>query len=369
MMLALPEVKALTDKIPAAALLIEPDPIHLRFFQYARDSRMPLRDQCQYLGLPWIARKIPPGFETIAAISVARSLAPSVFSAAMPPNEEEFHDWVSEIIQIDELIINESARRWYAFHCLELKKKSEGNSIRAFQLYAEMRDTFPKVSVDHILEHYETNLRRLRTQRECELVFSGIGTIGQHFYSARNSFRFPTLPSRDYDLFDVQSPRQHNYENGRTGPHILLNFEITLLDSQEQFRTIGDEMENCISDKTEDTPRGVKVDYFDRFATGRSHFAVFRIHKNAMAVVEYTQDWRPIQYEGPQGSSISDERLLDVILRLFPDLMQNWPASKDERDTTKKRDPMEVRISLHDFETLPETIEIDSRGWTGDWND
>lgn len=36
MMLALPEVKALTDKIPAAALLIEPDPIHLRFFQYAR---------------------------------------------------------------------------------------------------------------------------------------------------------------------------------------------------------------------------------------------------------------------------------------------------------------------------------------------
>jgi hypothetical protein len=150
MMLALPEVAHLIERVPIAAALIDPhDPVHLRYFQHAREDNVSLQEQCRVLGIKWCLRKVPKecfDFETNDLedqaqrfFDVAERLSPSAFVQYLPKDPARANIWADNFIRAVGALRENTADacRWLAAHITELP---EGADVREYARFVRPRE-------------------------------------------------------------------------------------------------------------------------------------------------------------------------------------------------------------------------------------
>lgn len=111
----LPAVEYLTDRIPAAKLVLRPDPMVAVYLQQAKDADYSLRKQCDELGIPWSARLLEGDELTKEAVMVAAFLPSSVFAQTKAPG-----NWAHMVLQAYRLNCVDEAIVWVAFHAAEI---------------------------------------------------------------------------------------------------------------------------------------------------------------------------------------------------------------------------------------------------------
>jgi len=113
----LPAVEYLVDRIPAARLVLKPEPMVAIYLQQAKETGLGLREQCEELGLPWAARLLQGDEITIEAIKVAAILTPSTFAQTKRAGA-----WAGIVLHAYALGSCDEAVAWVAMHADEIER-------------------------------------------------------------------------------------------------------------------------------------------------------------------------------------------------------------------------------------------------------
>lgn len=324
MMLALPEVRALTDKIPAAVLFIEPNEIQLRYFQNAATEKKTLRQQCEDIGLPWNARKIPADLVSMEAVEVARDMDPSLYAQAAPKDPEQYRAWVNMMHNSPD--IKDDALTWYAFHGLELFKLTHETNYDPrtiiFEYVAHVGSLHKSTSAKRVFELGREHVELSRWQ-EGEY----------HRRMVANELAFMSrYELRGRSMWELEKP--HEYPVPILLPRDVQGFEFQLLDTQSDFMEEGRAMHHCVSA------------YHGNRVRGLCHVASVRKDGKRIATVEYAQNWIPIQVKGPCNKPVKSIKLQDAIEAFaeFAKTQSNDPkttkSDDDEAQTTNIETPL-----------------------------
>lgn len=114
----IPAVKYLIEKIPAARVVIAQDGVTAAYLMEAKHLGLPLKKQCEDLGIPWTARLLTEGEVSVDAVKVASFLAPSVFSQSKP--KERFTNWAARVLDVYESGCPEEVVTWAAWNVAAL---------------------------------------------------------------------------------------------------------------------------------------------------------------------------------------------------------------------------------------------------------
>lgn len=361
MMLELPEVKRLVDRIPIARLRIKANPIQLRYFQHAGEAKIPLNAQCEVLGIPWHARKVHADAVCKEALKAAKLLSPAAFNSEMPDDPEKQRQWfkdVSEIVweRLDEKSIIWLARNkkelgaefravagWLSVHPIShlsvrpktvLKKRRE-NSVQGVTITVNRSDVWREAS-RHFTEMIRDNT--LLYGRGVGRPLAIMERSGTHGYAIsaggsgghtgvdlrshqdmdangglpipprlanelahRGWFAPPEMHLSDSDEPDttpIDYPQRMKSAYSPGGVH-----SIRLLTTPEEFTEEGSRMNHCAGS------------YFRHAKQGRCHVATVELVESGakVATVEYSPDWEVVQVKSHSNRPVRDSAVLDLI--------------------------------------------------------
>lgn len=339
LMLALPEVAYFVERVPVARLVVAADPIQLRFFQHARDSNMPLKDQCRLLGIPWHARKVSTAAVCDELLEVARFMEATIFVQCLPAEAEAGKPWAAAQIECKEA--PEDARRYIARHANEVYgPESVKRYLRSRDRQQIALNLRPATLRQRAEEWFAQTQEAERARRREMNVWGGIGNqIGNDDWLRRAYLRDRQGMNYEYQqqvLNEYQ--RQMAYDWGNAGalggrrahvtdkspieyaPELLTpvehnGFAIRLLRTHEEFANEGKRMHHCVEQ------------YFSRAKGGGCYIVSAEHRGKKYATAEFTRDWELIQAKGPANRSVADDASLVAALRHFAAVKRDAKAT------------------------------------------
>ncbi|MBO6755430.1 MAG: PcfJ domain-containing protein [Roseibium sp.] len=283
MMLALPEVRALTDKIPAAELFIEPNEVQLRYFQNSAEEKRSLREQCEHLGMPWAARKIGKDRLSMHAVEVARDMEPSLYSQAAPEDPKEFRDWIDLMHNAPTFRHAESAR-WYTLNALEAPKPDGTLRAAAIAYDGNVGPIHKGTSVKRVVAYGIQHIRISeweRTAYELQRMWARHSILGPYYHrplSGPPVYKDELIAGVDFG-----------------------DLTFCVLDTLRAFVSEARRMHHCVDR------------YFERQQRGGCHIVSVSTGNKPLYTVEYSSDWRPVQIKGPCNKPIKNTKHLEAI--------------------------------------------------------
>jgi hypothetical protein len=344
LMLALPEVAHLVERIPAARLVIEADPIQLRFFQHARDSNMSLKEQCRLLGIPWHARRITEATATPEALEAAKVSDPTIFASCFPAEDAEAaKKWCAVTIEMKDAPV--PVRRWLARNAVAVF--DQWGSVKRYIVSRECVGPAPSLKPETLIERavaWAAETERAYGLRMRELY--GFGG-----YDARNAMNDAWVRN----AYLQQAAQQYNpYQNGLYAPHrdqiedrsdIAYTphqlapvehggFTVQLLNTHRQFSDEGKRMHHCVET------------YFPRAKGGGCFIvSVTDARGKKIATAEFTPDWELIQAKGPTNTNVRDNERLVAALRHFGAQKTQEPVAAVPKPAAEPAEPVQATSS------------------------
>lgn len=330
LMLALPEVSYLVERIPIAEVVLKPTAIHLRFCQHAKQSRMPLKEQCQLLCIPWHARKVSREVASKAALEAARITAPTVFAQAYPSGTSPAREWVARVVETKDWPA--AMRHWLAFNVLSVSDEWELVKPYLLEAAAPAKGTAAKTVIERARD-WERQVEEARRQRREQMNMLAyreamlLQLQQNQFYGAQNDpYLFNALHRIGPGRQAVTDTSPIQYEAAALEPFAYGNFICQLLHTHEQFRAEGTRMHHCVET------------YFPRAKQGVCRIVSVEERGRKHATAEFTSDWELIQVKGPANQRINSGGAVDA-LRAFG-AKQKAPAAARQPDK-----PVEAKSS------------------------
>lgn len=344
-MLALPEVAYLVERVPVTRVVLKPTAIHLRFCQHARESNMPLKEQCRILGVPWHARKITAPVATKASLEAARITAPSVFAQAYPGTDTDARAWSATVVETKAWPA--AIRHWLAFNLLAVS--DEWELVKSYLVEGPTlgNGIAPKTVIERAKERKKQRDEAME-RRRAEMNMINWGGIAHREMAAYLQQANPYDAQRAMNAYQRQVMDQLYWGNNNQRqtqvedrspvvydarllePFAYGNFTVRLLNTHEQFTAEGERMHHCVGT------------YFPRAKQGVCRIVSVEQAGRKHATAEFTADWELVQVKGPANTRIDSGRAVDA-LRAYG-RRQVEPAGAVE---------------------APKAVEADSSSWTG----
>lgn len=357
MMLELPEVRHLVDKIPIAAVRIKPTALHLRFFQHAKESGMSLKRQCELLEIPWHARKVPPALACKAVLEVAWLLSASAFSMELPKGQDEAVLWADSIIAIKAVIkgavangavpeITETSLIWLARHWNDFGADKHAAALHVASRPITNLETKPKTIVDRLFPLRRARAapvmyrgRQLRVgdipeDAMVQIAYGGYGGGGRALVRIVDEVR----DADGWRFVDFDSPQGFDLPAEFLEPFAPGGrYGIRLLNQRDEFVEEGQRMLHCAAQ------------YFDKAVTRRCYIASIYLSETGAkyATVEYSPEFIICQIKGRANSNDIDPLAIELA-HSFADHLRRIRIST----TTKKR-------------AAGTDVEVSAGDWTG----
>lgn len=295
LMLKLPEVAYLVDRVPIMRLVLKPKAVHLRFLQHARDSKMSLKEQCAAFDVPWHARKVPAATASDAVLEASRLLSAVDFGQTFPGDNPQ--RWAINVVGTRQF--TPSARRWVAFH---------GHEIADFgAISGYLRDAYPPVSTS-----YESVLKKARERQRGFRVglYADGGLVLPRDLAALVHPRFIFDPREDLvedlDRTDVQyDERLKGFRHG--------DLSVDLLSATGDFDEAGIQLRNCIA-STGTSPIApivftAKRNYFSAAKGGYIHTAVVKRDSRYLAAFTLDPRWNIREIKAGRNAEVADQQV------------------------------------------------------------
>lgn len=312
LMLRLPEVAYLVDRIPIARYAIKANPIHLRFLQHARDSRMRLRDQCEAFKVPWHARKISAAVATRELLLASRLLPASVFTQSFPNDPDAVDGWSACLLAARPYALPASALAWFAHNALSIDSNDSARTLRYLAQCKGLQVSTPAEEV------------KRRAAKLAERNLPMVSLI-ERVIAGTRPFRFEDGVMIGLDLgTEAVMPRRPEtlrmvadhivYAPALTKPFTHSGIDVRLLTRRDEFDQLGMEMNNCV--RGSDRPHFLTIrpqrNYFDSAFHHELNIASVRREGAAVAAVEYGPDWSIRSIKGPRNRDVVDVSVLSA---------------------------------------------------------
>lgn len=329
-MLVLPEVAYLVDRVPMAKLMLKPDEIHLRFCQHAKESNMSLKEQCNILGIPWHARKIHKELVSQAALDIAKALPPSVFAQTYPSEMIPAKHWLSMVKVF--ITAADDKKLWMAQNALESRRwwsdikpyltalQSVPSSLKA----STMADRAKEWKAEQIRIRERANeLQREQMNMMMNLqyqmmndpfgYYNGIAGIQRVQNDIRNN-PYYAQAHREYGggLFqNAPLPRAIAdntpiaYDADKLAEFKSGKFAVKLLNTHDQFSEEGKRMHHCVEQ------------YFHRAKAGICHIVSVSEGGERIVTAEFTRDWELVQAKGATNRRVEGNEASVKALRAY----------------------------------------------------